>query len=130
MARRGGRRKAKGAGSLLQAQVTAVRLGMGWLEMTTGAAAVIARRTMMMGAAMTRPGGLADPELTLMVTEKMAAVGEAAERASRHALCRAGTSRRSPAADLAATIGAAESCLVPFQRRVRANVKRLGRQRG
>jgi hypothetical protein len=118
-------------GNLLQAQLTAARLGMSWLEMTAGAAAVVAQRTMMMGAAMTRPGGLADPEFALMVTEKMAAVGEAAERASRHALRRAGTSRRrSPAADLAATVGAAESCLVPFQRRVRANVKRLARQRG
>lgn len=68
----------------------------------------------------------ADPEFALMASEKVAAVGEAAERV----LCRAMRRRRasSPAAGLAAAIGAAESCLQPFGRRVRANVKRLGRQ--
>jgi hypothetical protein len=130
MARRvGGRRQAAVPGSdLLQLQLRMARLGMDWAEMTTGAAAVIARRTLMMA----QPARLADPELALMVTEKMAAVGEAAERASRHALKHQRRSRsigsNAAAAALDATVGLAASCLSPFHRRVRANVKRLGRK--
>ena len=84
----------------------------------------------MMGAAMAQPVKLADPEFALMVTEKAAAVGEAAERLSRHAVRRAGRSRAADAADVAAhTVGAAAAMLTPFHRRVRANVKRLKRNR-
>lgn len=122
------RKKAQGLGDLdglVDLQRSALMLGLNWVEMSAGAAAVIARRTMMMGEAMLQPTRLADPEFALMVTEKMAAVGEAAERASRHALRRRRRGR-SPAAELAASLAMAQSCLRPFGRRVRANVKRLG----
>jgi hypothetical protein len=81
----------------------------------------------MLGAAMTQPVKLADPEFTLMVAEKAAATGEAAERLSRHAVRRAGQRRSTTdATDLAAaTVGAAAALLTPFHRRVRANVRRL-----
>jgi len=129
----GKRRQAVPGSDLLRLQLRMARLGMDWAEMATGAAAVIARRTWMMA----QPARLADPELALMVTEKMAAVGEAAERASRHALKRKRRSRSvgsgsgsDAAAALDATVGLAASCLSPFHRRVRANVKRLGRKHG
>ena len=133
MARRRGGTGASGLGAVWDLQLEAARFGMNWLEMSLGAAQVIATRTaMMMGAAVTQPGKLADPEIALMVTEKMAAVGEAAERLSRHAL--RGASRRRVAHDAtsvaAATVDAAAAALLPFQRRVRANVKRLGRKTG
>jgi hypothetical protein len=105
------------------------RLGMDWAEMTAGAATVIARRTWMMA----QPTRLMDPELALMVTEKMAAAGEAAERASRHAMKRKRRSRSGAgdaSAALEASLGLAATCLAPFHRRVRSNVKRLGRKHG
>jgi hypothetical protein len=114
-------------GGLVELQLSAFRLGLAWLEMTAGAATVIASRGLMLGQAMARPGGLAEPEFALMVTEKLAAVGEAAERASRHALRRRRRRRGdSAAAELAASVELARSCLAPFRRRVRANVRRLG----
>ncbi len=132
-ARRGGRKVATATGGvpspgdLLDLQLRAARLGLAWFELWAGAATVIARRGAMLGAAAGagQPVRLADPEFALMVTEKLAAIGEAAEDASRRALRR----RRagSPAAELAAAMGAAERTLRPFGRRVRANVKRLGR---
>ena len=132
MARRRGGTGAGGLGAVWDLQLEAARFGMNWLEMSLGAAQVIATRIAMVGAAMTQPGRLADPEMALMVTEKMAAVGEAAERLSRHAL--RGASRRRVAHDAtsvaAATVDAAAAALLPFQRRVRANVKRLGRKTG
>ena len=69
-----------GIGALWSLQLQTAKLGMNWLEMTMGAAQVIATRSAMMGAAAMRPAGLAHPEMALMVTEKLAAVGEAAER--------------------------------------------------
>lgn len=110
---------------MVDLQIGAARLGLRWLELCAGAATVMAWRSAMFGAAMVRPAGLADPEWALMLTEKVAAAGEAAERISRRALRR----RRlgSPAAELAAALAAAESSLQPFGRRVRANAKRLGR---
>jgi hypothetical protein len=85
-----------------------------------------------MGAAVTQPAKLADPEMALMVTEKMAAVGEAAERLSRHAIRGAGRRRvpRDAASVAADTVDAAVAALSPFHRRVRANVRRLGRRTG
>ena len=83
MAGRGIKRtRGNGAAGLLQLQLQAAKLGMGWLAMSTGAASVIAHRTMMMGRAMTEPARMADPEFALMVTEKLAAAGEAAADAA------------------------------------------------
>ena len=93
MARRRRGKTGGGIGALWKLQMQAVKLGQNWAEMSVGAAQVIATRTAMMGAAMTRPAKLADPELALMVTEKMAAVGEAAERLSRRAVRGAGRRR-------------------------------------
>lgn len=130
MAGRGIKRtRGNGAAGLLQLQLQAAKLGMGWLAMSTGAASVIAHRTMMMGRAMTEPARMAEPEFALMVTEKLAAAGEAAERASRRAVQRRRRHAADPVAATTAAIGAAQTCLVPFSRRVRANVKRLGRKR-
>jgi hypothetical protein len=130
MARRS-RRKATDLGGLWSLQLQAARLGVSWLETSLGAAQVIATRTAMLGAAIAQPVKLADPEFSLMVTEKAAAVGEAAERLSRHAVRRAGRARPSDAAAIAAdTVGAAAAMLTPFHRRVRANVRRLGRSSG
>ena len=131
MARRRGKAGSSGLGAVWDLQLQAAQFGMNWLEMSMGAAQVIATRTAMMGAAASQPGGkLVDPEMALMVTEKMAAVGEAAERLSRHAIRGAG--RRRVAHDVtsvaAATVDAAAAALLPFHRRVRANVKRLGRK--
>lgn len=116
-----------GVTGLWALQAQAAKLGVSWLEMTMGAAQVIATRTAMMGTALTQPTRLADPEFALMVTEKAAAVGEAAERLSRQAVRRSG--RRASTSDatrLAAdTVDAAKAMLTPFHRRVRANVKRL-----
>lgn len=109
-------------------QWQAARLGMSWLETSMGAAQVIAARTAMLGAAMAQPVKLADPEFALMVTEKAAAIGEAAERLSRHAVRQAGRRGSTDAAMLAAdSVGAATALLTPFHRRVRANVRRLRR---
>jgi hypothetical protein len=130
MAGRGIKRaRGKGPAGLLQLQIEAAKLGMGWLAMSTGAASVIAHRTLMMGRAMAEPVRLADPEFALMITEKLAAAGEAAERASRRAVRRR---RRAsdPVAAATAAVDAAQTCLMPFSRRVRANVKRLGRKHG
>ena len=97
-----------------------------------GAAQVIATRTAMLGTALVQPVRLADPEFALMVTEKAAAAGEAAERLSRQAVRRAG--RRAavsdPARIAADTVDAATAVLTPYHRRVRANVRRLHRTRG
>ena len=110
----------------------AAKLGMNWVEMSVGAAQVIATRTAMMGATVTQPAKLADPEMALMVTEKMAAVGEAAERLSRRAVRGAGRRRvsRDATSVVADTIDAAVAAVSPFHRRVRANVRRLGRKTG
>ncbi len=125
MARRR-RTRATGLAGLWNLQQQAARLGVSWLETSLGAAQVIATRTAMMGAAMAQPVKLADPEFTLMVTEKAAAMGEAAERLSRHAVRRSGRKRSTDAAALAAeTVGVATALLTPFHRRVRANVRRL-----
>ena len=116
-----------GIGALWSLQLQAARLGMSWLEMTMGAAQVIATRSAMIGAAALRPAGLAHPEMALMVTEKVAAMGEAAERLSRRALRDAGRAPMLPdaTATAAAAVGSAAAALQPFQRRVRANVRRL-----
>ena len=121
-------RAASGAADLWAIQWQAARLGMSWLETSMGAAQVIAARTAMLGAAMAQPVKLADPEFALMVTEKAAAMGEAAERLSRHAVRQAGRRGSADAATLAAdSVGAAAALLTPFHRRVRANVRRLRR---
>ena len=59
-----------------------------------------------------------------MVAEKAAAVGEAAERLSRHAVRRAGRKSAAPDATrmVADSVAAAAAALSPFHRRVRANV--------
>ena len=121
-------RAASGPADLWTIQWQAARLGMSWLETSMGAAQVIAARTAMLGAAMAQPVKLADPEFALMVTEKAAAMGEAAERLSRHAVRQAGRRGSADAAMLAAdSVGAAAALLTPFHRRVRANVRRLRR---
>ena len=121
-------RAASGPADLWASHWQAARLGTSWLETTMGAAQVIAARTAMLGAAMAQPVKLADPEFALMVTEKAAAIGEAAERLSRHAVRQAGRRGSADAAMLAAdSVGAAAALLTPFHRRVRANVRRLRR---
>ena len=125
MARRR-RSGATGMAGLWSLQRQAAKLGVSWAETSLGAAQVIATRTAMIGAAMSQPIKLADPEFALMVSEKAAAMGEAAERLSRHAVRRAGRRRAPDAAAMAAdTVGAAAAMLTPFHRRVRANVRRL-----
>ena len=121
-----------GIGAWWSLQLQAARLGMSWLEMTMGAAQVIATRSAMIGAAALRPAGFAHPEMALMVTEKMAAMGEAAERLSRRALRDAGRAPHLPGATAAAAaaVGSAATALHPFRRRVRANVRRLKRKNG
>ena len=87
----------------------------------------------MLGVAMAQPAKLADPEFGLMVAEKAAAMGEAAERLSRHAVRRAGRRRRAAGCDATwrpTACGAAAALLSPFHRRVRANVRRLKRKPG
>ena len=130
MPRRRRRARAGNLSAFWRLQQRAARLGTDWAEMSVGAAQVIATRTAMLTAALAQPAKLADPEFGLMVAEKAAAVGEAAERLSREAVRRAG--RRAAAADatLLATAGvvAAAALLSPFHRRVRANVRRLGRK--
>ena len=132
MARRRRGKTGGGIGALWNLQMQAAQLGMNWVEMSVGAAQVIATRTAMMGAAVTQPAKLADPEMALMVTEKTAAVGEAAERLSRRAVRGAGRRRvsRDPTSVVADTIDAAVAAVSPFHRRVRANVRRLGRKTG
>lgn len=121
-----------GIGALWSLQLQTAKLGMNWLEMTMGAAQVIATRSAMMGAAAMRPAGLAHPEMALMVTEKLAAVGEAAERLARRAMLDAGRAQLMPdaTATAAAAVGSAAAALQPFQRRVRANVRRLKNKKG
>lgn len=129
MARRGGSRKSGyDPGNMVELQLQAWRLGLSWLELTAGAAAVIGWRSALIWQAMLQPARLADPEFSLMVTEKVAALGEAVERASRHALRHQGRGSAVPH-DLAAAMSLAQSCLVPFSRRVRGNARRLGRPR-
>jgi hypothetical protein len=132
MARRRYKTTDGGIGALWALQLQTAKLGMAWLEMTMGAAQVIATRSAMIGAAAAKPAGLADPEMALMVTEKMAALGEAAERLSLDAMRRAGTASGLPDATgaAAAAVAAAATALTPFQRRVRANVRRLKRKSG
>jgi hypothetical protein len=132
MARRRYKTTDGGIGALWALQLQTAKLGMAWLEMTMGAAQVMATRSAMMGAAVARPAGMADPEMALMVTEKMAAIGEAAERLSLDAIRRAGTGTGLPDATgaAAAAVAAASTALTPFQRRVRANVRRLKRKSG
>ena len=132
MARRRRGKTGGSIGALWNLQMQAVKLGQNWAEMSVGAAQVIATRTAMMGAAVTQPAKLADPEMALMVTEKMAAVGEAAERLSRRAVRGAGRRRvsRDATSVVADTIDAAVAAVSPFHRRVRANVRRLGRKTG
>ncbi len=123
MARR--RRKAAARG-LFGLQAQTARLGLSWLELSLGAAEVIATRTAMLGEALARPDGLTNPEFTRMVIEKGEAAGEAAQRLSRHVARGALSPTLPDAGDVAAsTVGAAQAMLSPFHRRVRANVKRL-----
>lgn len=108
-----------------QLQLAAMGLGLKLFETGAHSAAVIARRSAMLAQASLKPGGLANPEFTRMVLEKVDAVGEAALRAGTHAA--------KPVAKDATTVAAsslalAEACLNPFHRRVRANAKRLGRK--
>ena len=131
MARRR-RSGSSGPSALWALQRQAARLGVNWVEMSIGAAQVIATRSAMMGLAITQPAKLADPEFGLMVAEKAAAVGEVAERLSRHAVRRVG---RRPAPQnatrlVADSVDAATAMLSPFHRRVRANVRRLKRKPG
>ncbi|MGE3295640.1 MAG: hypothetical protein AB7O95_30155, partial [Geminicoccaceae bacterium] len=106
-------------------------LGLSWLELSLGAAEVIATRSTMLGFALTRPDRLADPEFTRMMFEKGEAAGEAAHRLSRHLVRGALSATVADAGDLAAsTVGVAQAVLSPYHRRVRANVKRLRGMRG
>jgi hypothetical protein len=113
-------------GGLFALQAQTARLGLSWLELSLGAAEVIATRSAMLGAALASPGGLANPEFTRMMIEKGEAAGEAAQRLSRH-MVRGASARAIPdASDVAAsTVDAARAVLSPYHRRVRANVKRL-----
>jgi hypothetical protein len=126
-----GRRRGGAASGLFALQAQAVGLGLSWLELSLGAAEVIATRSVMLGFALTRPDRLADPEFTRMLFEKGEATGEAAHRLSRH-LVRGALSTTIPdAGDLAASsVGVAQVVLSPYHRRVRANVKRLRGKRG
>jgi hypothetical protein len=120
------RRRRAAAGGLFALQAQTARLGLSWLELSLGAAEVIATRTAMLGVALTRPDRLADPEFTRMMVEKGEAAGEAAHRLSRHMVRGALSPTIPDAGDVAAsTVGAARALLSPYHRRVRANVKRL-----
>lgn len=130
-----GRRRRSTPGSLSalwRLQQQAARLSVSWVEMTLGASQVIATRTAMLGAAMAQPAKLADPEFGLMVAEKAAAMGEAAEKLSRQAVRRSGRRSAPPDATrmVADSVGAVAAALSPFHRRVRANVRRLKRKPG
>ena len=132
MARRRGRSGARDSAAMWALQQRAARLGVNWVEMSLGATQVIATRTAMIGVAMAQPAKLADPEFGLMVAEKTAALGEAAERLSRHAMRRAGRRPSPPDATrlVADSVEVATALLSPFHRRVRANVRRLKREPG
>jgi hypothetical protein len=126
-----GRRRGGAASGLFALQAQAVSLGLSWLELSLGAAEVIATRSIMLGLALTRPDRLADPEFTRMLFEKGEAAGEAAHRLSRHLVRGALSTTIHDAGDLAAnSVGAAQAVLSPYHRRVRANVKRLRGKRG
>jgi len=126
MARRR-RSGAAGMTALWALQRQAARFGVSWAETALGAAQVIATRSAMIGTAMAQPARLADPEFALMVAEKAAAVGEAAEQFFRQAVRRAGRRGAHDATSIATdAVGAAAAMLSPFRRRVRANVRRLG----
>jgi hypothetical protein len=120
------RRRGGTMSGLFALQAQTARLGLSWLELSFGAAEVIATRSAMLGAALASPGGLANPEFTRMMIEKGEAAGEAAQRLSRH-MVRGAVGRAIPdASDVAAsTVDAARAVLSPYHRRVRANVKRL-----
>jgi hypothetical protein len=105
-------------------------LGVKLAEVGAHSAQVITHRCMMLATAAARPGGLADPEFSRMVEEKAQAAGESWLRAARHAGRSGGLG--APADALAAAtagVALAESCLVPYRRRVRANARRLGKAR-
>jgi hypothetical protein len=127
MRKRQGRARQADLASLVALQLTAFGLGLRLIETTAHAAGVMARRGTMLAAATMQPAKLADPEFVRMVAEKAEAAGESWLRAVRHA------GRRGPAdamAMAASCLELAESCLVPYRRRVRANARRLGDRRG
>jgi hypothetical protein len=124
------RRRGTGVGGLFALQEQAARLGMSFLELSWGAAEVIAARTAMLGAALTQPHRLADPEFSRMMVEKGEAAGEAAHRLSQHVVRGAmGSLVTDPGAVAASTVDAAAAMLSPYHRRVRANVRRLRNKR-
>lgn len=104
-------------------QLAAWTYGMKLLEMNAKAAAVITRRSTMLAHAMLDPPRLADPEFSRMVMEKAEAAGEAFARVARHAATPTATDAMALAAS---SLALAESCLVPYSRRVKANARRLG----
>ena len=133
MARRGRRGGKASLASGLRLQQQAVALGAGWLQMLLGAAQVIAARGPIIAAAATEPAKRADPELTRMVSEKVAAAHEGAVRLSRRAARHATRppALRDPAGLVADGIELATAALAPFRQRVQANARRLaGRKRG
>ena len=124
------RRRGRGLGGLFALQEQSTRLGLSFLELSWGAAEVIATRTAMLGAALTQPHRLTDPEFTRMLVEKGEAAGEAAHRLSRHMVRGAmAPLETDPGAVAASTVDAAAAVLTPFHRRVRANVRRLRNKR-
>lgn len=124
---RGRRKVATGMGDLVGLQLAMLGLSFRLLETSAHAAGVIARRSLMLGAATLEPAKLADPEFVRMVAEKAEAAGEAWLRAARHT-ARALPAGPADAVALAASgVALAESCLRPYHRRVRANARRLGR---
>jgi hypothetical protein len=125
------RRHGTGVGGVFALQEQAARLGLSFLELSWGAAEVIATRTAMLGAALSQPHRLTDPEFTRMMVEKGEAAGEAAHRLSRHMVRGAlGPVVTDPGAVAASTVDAAAAMLSPYHRRVRANVRRLRSKRG
>lgn len=124
------RRRGGAASGLFALHEQTARLGLSWLELSLGAAEVIATRTAMLSVALTSPVRLADPEFARMMFEKGEAAGEAVHRLSRHMVRGALNPTIADAGDVAAsTIGAARAMLSPYHRRVRANVKRLRNKR-
>jgi hypothetical protein len=123
------KRRTSGTSDMLSLQLAMFGLGVRLLETTAHAADVIARRSAMLGTAMLEPAKLADPEFVRMVAEKAEATGEAWLRAARHTARTLPSGPADAVALAASSVALAESCLLPYHRRVRANARRLGRRR-
>ena len=129
MSRNGRKPRQTGIMGMLDVQRAAFGLGLKLFETGAHSANVITRRSTMLAAAMMQPARLADPEFVRMVQEKAEAAGEAWLCAARHTTKAVGPTPADAMALTAAGLALAESCLLPYHRRVRANARRLNRKR-